>query len=64
MDSELLLGCIVILLIVLVVLLSVLIHKVSEGFRITFNYLDSLKHFECHYPEPERYSEDYGEEPH
>jgi len=41
----------VLLLVAIVVLLSVLVYKVADGFRVTFNYLDEIKSFECHYPE-------------
>jgi hypothetical protein len=39
---ELLLGCAVILLMVVVILLSILVYKVGEGFRVLFNHLDSI----------------------
>lgn len=57
MDLELLLGCIVVLLIAVVVLLSILLYKVSEGVNRIAHAVGSI-YLECNYPKNHNYSDD------
>ncbi len=66
MDIELLLCCIILLLTAVVVLLSIIIYRIYEGFRITFNHLKSIEsavyELENHLSNTENHP-DYEDEP-
>ena len=68
MDLDFLLGCVIVLLIGVVVLLSVIVYRIAEGFRTTFNYLKDIEaeliDLGDHFPSAEEYREEDGEEPH